>query len=220
MFRKVLICVFAVVALLTQQVATAQIASQDFDGGAVNLISGYDPANNIFVPDFPFTMFGVFETDQFSASMRAPFALTDDSVEDVSGGGDFEPFPGDFEGTFGMARAGDDAFFTAVAAGDFNMDFTLDDFIASWTFNVSSAGGEPLTLSIDMGQMSNDSFDGVPAGDFPNFVVFDYSFDGAPFQEAMVLEPVELVGHPSGFQWRDMDLIVDGVPQNAGNRLQ
>lgn len=193
----------ATIAMLsTHQSMDAQIACEDFDGGAVNLTNGFDPANNIFESSFPFTMFGIFETDDFSASARASFALTDDSVADVSGGGDFDPFPGDLEGIFGMARVGNDAFFAAVAAGDFNMNFTLDDFIVRWTFDVSSAGTEPLTLSIDMGQMSNGSFDGVNED---NFVTLEYSYDGAPFQEAMALAPVELVDHPSGFLYRAMD---------------
>lgn len=197
MFRPIEFCVIAALAvLLTNPATEAQIASEDFDGGAVNLISGFDPANNVYGP-LP-TMYGIFELNDFTATMQGSFSLVDDSVADVSGGG---VFPNDFEGIYGMNRAGDDAFFCAVSTGDVA-------FPVSWVFDVSSAAGEPLTLSIDMGQMSNDGFGGV----FPsNFVTFEYSFDGGAFNEAMALLPVELVDHPSGFQWRNMD---DG--DNAG----
>ena len=195
MFRKIQFCTIAVVALLvTNQTAKAQIASEDFDGGAVNLISGFDPDDLIYL--LP-SMFGVFELDDFDMVNQASFALVDDSVADVSGAG---VFPNDFEGIYGMARARDDAFFCAVSAGDGLFD--LSDLITSWEFDVSSANGEPLTLSIDMGQMSNDSFDGVPAD---NFVLLEYRFDGGTFQEAIAMAAIELVGQPTGFTYRPMD---------------
>ena len=195
MFRKIQFCTIAVAALLSASLsANAQIASEDFDGGDVNLLNGFNPNDEIYI--LP-SMFGVFELDEFDMVNQASFALVDDSVADVSGGG---AFPNDFEGIYGMARAGDDAFFCAVSAGDGLFD--LNDLITSWEFDVSSANGEPLTLSIDMGQMSNDSFGGVPAD---NFVLLEYRFDGGTFQEAIAMGAIELVGEPTGFNWRPMD---------------
>ena len=204
MFRKIVFCMIAVIALFAQQAANAQIASEDFDGGDVNLISGFNPADEIYnIPNNSST-FGVFTLSGLRTMGGAPFALVDDSVADVSGSG---VFPDDFEGIYGAARDPDDGFFCIVSVGDtFFPD--INDRTTSWTFDVSTAAGEPLNLSIDMGSMSNDGGDGQDVG---NFVNIEYRFDGGTFQEAMSLAPVELVGHPSGFMWRDMD---DG--DNAG----
>lgn len=185
-------------SLPVQQVdAQTVIAREDFDGGALNLISGFNPAiQNITI--LPFTRFGVFQLDEFSGANPAPFALVDDSVVDISNGGDSAPFPEDLEGIFGQNRDQTDSFFAVVSASSFSIDPSL--LVGTWNFDVSSAQSD-LQLRIDMGQMSNDSFDGVPSG---NMVLFEYRFDGiGPFLPAFTLVAAELVG--TGFSYRPMD---------------
>ena len=177
------------------------VASEDFDGGDFNLVSGFNPATqNITI--VPFTRFGVFSLGEFNAGNQAPFALTDDSVSDVSGGG---AFPGDSEGIFGQNRDEDDHFFAVVSASSFNID--PNDLVGSWTFDTSSASNSPLQLKVDMGQMSNDNFNGVPA---TNTILFEYRFNGSgAYVPAFSLAATELVG--SGFSFRLFDAGTESI---------
>ena len=204
-----------------QAQTTTVVAAEDFDGGDINLLSGFDPAtqniNVIGMP--PFTTFGVFATGDFNGSLSANFALTDDSVADVSSGGANPPFGGDSEGIFGSNRDTADSFFAAASADSFDFDPSL--LMGSWTFDISSATGD-LILSVDMGQLSNDNFDGISGAAGDNFVAFEYSIDGGPFAEGITVAAADLVS--AGFVYRafdngneaevdgfDMDLIHNGT---------
>lgn len=199
------ILVSAVLAMALIPAATlfgqTVVASEDFDGGAVNLINGFDPGTqNITI--IPFTRFGVFSMGEFNAGNQAPFALADDSVSNVSGGG---AFPGDSEGIFGQNRNVDDHFFAVVSASSFNID--PEDLVGSWTFDTSSAATSPLQLKIDMGQLSNDNFDGVPP---ENTILFEYRFNGVGgFVPAFSLAATELVD--SGFSYRLFDAGTESI---------
>ena len=188
---------FAILGLLTMiltpSITQAQtvVASEDFDGGAVNLIEGFD--DSLAMTDLAtnpgFTAFGVFNINDFG---YVPFNLADDSMFPVSG----SVFEFDFEGVVGGMKT--DNFFTCTGYSCFpDEDFT--PCTGTWIFDVSSAT-DTMTLSIDMGQLANDDFDGVP---FFASILMEYSIDGGPFQTAFDLLPVELVG--SGFTYRPMD---------------
>ncbi|MEM9411304.1 MAG: hypothetical protein AAGA30_09340, partial [Planctomycetota bacterium] len=174
----------------SQAMSQTVVAGEDFDGGDVNLISGFNATQNVQVP--PFRLFGIWQTSDFGgANPTAPFTLTDDTVGDVSGAGSFEF---DFEGIFGMAKDPNDTFFAVCSFDEF---FEANESVrtGTWTFDVSSAS-DTLTLSIDMGQLSTDSFDGV---NINNSVNFEYRFNGTgAFQTAFSLEAFELVG--TGFE--------------------
>ena len=178
------------------------IASEDFDGGAVNLIEGFDSSLEFYDSiSYPHTLFGVFEQGEYSLSgVMGPFSLVDESVFGECSNGEAKPFKADCEGIFGSGRDDGDAYFTACSYDSF---LELNDAFrtATWLFDVSSAvKNRNLSLSIDMGQMSNDEFDGVV--DF-SVVSIQYSFDGGPYFEAMTLGTIELVG--TGFQYRGFD---------------
>ncbi len=188
-------CAVAMTLALFSSHSKAQtvIAMEDFDGGDVNLVTPFDTNLNFADISMPFRLFG---THSFNDIDFAPFSLADDSVIDLSQSG--KPFPGDFEGIFGMGKDMDDTFFAACSYDCF-FDANEANRTGTWEFDVSSAT-EDMTLCIDMGQLSDDRFDGVPAG---NFVMIEYRFDGGAFQEAFTMGTTELVG--SGFEYREMD---------------
>ena len=173
--------------------AQVVIGSEDFDGGEVNLVSGFDPIFNVTI--LPHTRYGVFKNDDWSAGNCAPFSLADDSSEDVSTNGDGIPWGKDYEGVVGSARDKQDSYFVLADASDFTIGFVEE----SWVFDVAAAQG-PITLQIDMGQQCNDAFDGVSS---LNFVEFEYRFDNQPFSTAFSVSATELVGR--GFNYRAMD---------------
>ncbi len=204
-----------VLACVCRHADADTVASQDFDGGAVNLISGFDPATDNQDGgggDF----FGVGDLATWPQGFDpdgpgVPFSLADDSVIDVAGGTRTaeNAFPGDTEGTFGQERDVDDAFF---AISD-TRDFTTDDVppSASWTFDIS--GFTELELSVDLGAQANDSFDGFnPA----TLITFAAQIDGGATQTALSIAPNPDVGD---YVYRAMD---DGVvpPFGANGPLQ
>ncbi len=191
------------------------VASEDFDGGAVNVISGYDAAS--FLDGGGGDFFGVGSIaawPQGSAGQAAnggldgpgaPFGVADDTLTDVSGGTfDFlNSFPTDSEGVYGQEVNVDNTFFaisdTLGLEGD---GFASGDFTASWTFDVS--GFTDLRLSIDMGQQSDaDSFGGI---DPDSFINFDVSFDGGAAANAIsVMGDATANADPDFFEFRPMD---------------
>ena len=222
-----LVLPLAFLAALPSAAVNAQtvVAAEDFDGGDINLITPFDTNLNFESVIELFRRFGVFNINDFQTGLPAPFALIDDSMFDVSGNGQFT---NDFEGVFGIAKDPMDSFFCACSYSEFNEpDASLRT--GTWVFDVSSTSDD-LTLSIDWGQISDDRFDGVPAG---NTVMVEYRFDNQPFAEAMSLGAFELV--ETGFMYRDMDAgnnatidffgdspnddFPDGPPATAGTHL-
>ena len=194
---------FAAVALLLSPcvlVSSANgqaiVAAEDFDGGAVNLIFGFNQGSNL--TELPHRRFGIFDNDAWSIGNCAPFTFSDDSVADVSTGGEMKPYPADCEGIMGVDRDPNDGFFLIADASSFAFD-PIFDLTVNWVFDVSSTN-EDLTFEIDMGQLSNDKFDGVP--NF-NFILFEYRFDNGNFNTLFEVQPFELVG--SNFSYRPMD---------------
>ena len=199
MIRKYTFSLLALTGLLLLPAVShgqTVVAAEDFDGGDVNMTSGFDTSLNFADPAIPFRLFGVHDLPTLTF---APRTLTDDTVEDVSQSGDpvGTPFEGDFVGIYGINK--DDAFF-AVSSYDEFFAGNAAALTGNWTFDISSAGLEQVTLSIDMGQLAPDDFDGVAGF---NNVIFEYSIDGGAFQPAFTLEPIEMVG--TGFEYRPMD---------------
>ncbi len=189
--------------LPTQSSGQVTIAGEDFDGGAVNLISGYDPATENLdggggdwfgvsnIQDWP-------QVDDMGMPLGVPFALIDESAT---------VFPADVV-----------AVWSDVTSDRTNNFFGISDtrewndpamgggpLVASWVFDISA--GSNLQLSVDMGQQANgDSFGGFDAG----YVEFEYSIDGGPFVQAIRCEAFDSTG--SGFTYRLNDI---GVLTNA-----
>ena len=181
--------------------AQTVVASQDFDGGATNFTSGFDPSTDN-QDGGPGNFWGAGSMAAWPQGLPAdggpgvPFAVCDDSVEDVSGQGFGSPFPGDVEGVFGLDADPTNAFF---CISDTDQIGDGSAITASWTFDISSSSG-PLQLCIDMGQQSNgDSFGGFDAG----FILFEYSVDGGAFETAFSCDPFDSLG--SGFEYRGND---------------
>ena len=173
----------------------AVVAREDFDGGAVNLISGFDPSTDN-LDGGGGDWFGVGNLGAWPQGTPpgVPFSLTDDSVADVAGNGTGSPFPTDTEGVFGQNRSKTDDFFGISDTRDFE---AAGQPSASWTFDIS--GFSDLELSIDLGAQANDSFDGFPTSALIDFI---YQIDGGPTEVAFVLIPT---GTPDGFSYRAMD---------------
>ncbi len=210
-------CVLAMVAAAPAQ-GSQLVASQDFDGGAVNLISGFNPAiDNI--DGGPGDFFGVSALGdagvtatwaQGQPSPGAPFSIADDSVIDVSGGSRTteNAFASDAEGIFGQARDVTDAFFALSDADDGDNDFVGAS--ASWTFDIS--GFTDLALRIDMGQQSDGtSFSGITN----TSITFTVQIDGGAEQVAFQLTSVD--ASTSGFTFRAMD---SGTVPTVANVLE
>lgn len=186
------------------------IALEDFDGGDINLTSGFNPGtDNIDGGGGDF--YGVGNLGAWPQGTGVPFSLADDSVIDVSGGtrDAANSFAGDVEGIYGQAADVDNDFF---AISDVQDEVAAGPLVSSWTFDISSATSPVLQLSIDMGQQSDgDSFDGITTAD----LVFDYSLDGGTFATAFALAPVD--ASMSGFSFRAMD---GGAVPVVANALQ
>jgi len=182
-------------SLFAGHVTAAIVAQEDFDGGAVNLISGFDPSTDN-LDGGPGDWFGVGNLGAWPQGTPpgVPFSLTDDSVADVAGNGTGTPFPTDTEGVFGQNRSKTDAFFGISDTRDFE---TAGQPSASWTFDISGFSG--LELSVDMGAQANDQFDGFPTSALINF---SFQIDGGPTEVAFVIIPT---GTPDGFSYRAMD---------------
>jgi len=173
----------------TPPVTRGVIAAQNFDGGAINLIFGFDPATEN-LDGGPGDFFGVADLETWPQSAGVPFQIADDTLFNVSGGG---IDPSDTEGIFGLNANRQNDFFAIVDTRDFGLAA-----VATWTFDV--AGFEDLTLSIDMGSVADSSFGGYSDS---TSITFDVSIDGGPSQRAFSLAPVDAV--PGGFVPETMD---------------
>jgi hypothetical protein len=145
--------------LATPVAQAAIIASEDFDGGAVGLLSFSQSLDDTILGAGD--MFGVRDRSTIVNGNGLPFAISDDSVVAAAGN---SVFPPDEQGIVGQNKA--DKFFGVV-------DLTNDDnpsgmASAVWNFDISGATG--LSLSIDVGAM----------GDFESSDAyrFSYSIDG------------------------------------------
>ena len=189
---------------VSQAAAQTVIASEDFDGGAVNLISGFDPmTDNLDGGGGDFYGVGNIDTwpqeDDMGNPLGVPFSAIDESGT---------VFVDDIEGIWSDLTSDRNNNFFCISdtrewTDDVNGDPTLP-LVNSWTFDISSASGGPLQLCIDMGQMS-DGFFGFSEGE----IHFEYSIDGAPFETAILCQTFDSTG--TGFEYRNMDLGTDSV---------
>lgn len=181
------------------------IASEDFDGGAIGLLSSSVPA----LDGGPGDYFGVGDLATWPQGFPpgVPFSLTDDSLIDIAGGTRTtgNAFSADNEGIFGQARGVNDAFFAISDSDEFGAGQT-----ASWSFDIS--GATQLGLSIDLGGISSDSFGGFGAGTFINFEV---SIDGGT--SVLALSINQVAAGTGGFITRLMDL---GTASGGGALLE
>ena len=187
-------------SILGTQTSTAQtiIASENFDGGATNLVSSDVPTIDGGGGD----TFAVGATTAWPTTGGTPFSIADNSVGDV---GDTTAFAGDTEGIFGQ-NSNFDNMFLGVSDND------EDEFVgaaATWVFDISSAGTEPLTFSIDMGSMEGGGFG---YSDDTSFL-FTASIDGSAEQTLFAVTP-DATG--AGFAYRALD---DGNIISATNTL-
>lgn len=155
------ICLGLVLAMVSLPASAAIIASEDFDGGATNLIgSTQSPGDFTGAGD----MFGVRSRSTLVGGIGLPFAISDDSVVAAAGN---VVFPTDSQGIVGQNKS--DAFFGVVDLT--NPQNTGGTGFASWTFDISGAGD--LVISVDVGAM----------GDFEagsDAFTFSVSIDGGP----------------------------------------
>jgi len=194
---KKLLTLAVSLALVPNMVQAQQIvALDDLDGNAVNLISSSVPALDGGGGDF----FGAGSIAAWPQTGGVPFGLVDDTVTGISGA----PFADDNEAVYGQAADFTNVFFALSDSDEFGVDQT-----ASWTFNVD--GFEDLELSVDIGGVSSDSFDGYS---LDTEFVMTVSIDGAPAQNAIVLTAVD---NTFGFLTRPMD---DGDPSGGGRLLE
>ncbi len=188
--------------------AQTTIAKQDFDGGQLNLVSGFNPTNDN-LDGGPGDYFGVGNILNWPQGFGpgVPFGLADDTVTSVSNPAN-PPFPADREGIFGLASDPNNDFF---AISD-TREWTASQLVAAWTFNVAGGAGNDLLLKLDLGQQSDGaSFGGITAGS----VLVEYSFDGGNFQTAMICQPASATS--SGFLYRAMD---DGSLPTTASAMQ
>lgn len=177
------------------------IAGDDFDGGALNLVSGFNPATDNLdggAGDF----FGAGSRNAWPQGFPTPgvpFSLMDDSAANVSGGG---AFAGDNEGIFGQNSDLNNVFFGLSDSDEFGGGQT-----ATWTFNI--AGASNLQLSIDMGGISSADFGGYSLADTD--LKFTVQIDGGAVQTAFDLDAVN-----AAFTTRPMD---GGGPSGGGALL-
>lgn len=199
---KRLLSVAALIAAMpfAVQAGVAPIAGEDFDGGALNLNSSVVPALDGGAGDY----FGVGSRNGWPQGFPpgVPFSLGDDTVISYSDPAGV-PFPDDDEGIFGENSDLDNDYFALVDSDEF-----LDAQTASWEFDIT--GYEELELCIDMGGISNASFDGYS---LDSDMVFSVSIDAGPAQIAF---DVDAVDNP-GFVTRPMD---DGDPSGGGRLLE
>lgn len=181
-------------ALCVLEGSAATVAMQDFDGGAINLISGFDPSTqNLDGGSGDF--FGVGNVGAWPQGYPPgmPFSLADDSVVSVSNLAN-PPFPTDNEGLMGQNRAPADNFFAISDTRDFEANGQPS---ASWTFNIGGFSG--LFLSIDMGAQASEASGGFPTS---SSITFTYQIDGGPVRTAFAVEDNSNV---EGIVYRAMD---------------
>jgi hypothetical protein len=195
----------AVLALTAGSVSADVIAFEDFDGGAVNLsgttnVENYDAAyaGDVFNRVSPFYLGGT----------GMPFDVADDTVADVSGGGQF---PTD---TLGLAGQMTTAFF---ALNDMDGSGLPGYTFANWQFDISSAielDGIEMDIAA-LGDFEASSSDGflvevqIDAGGFME--IFRGECDEAAFK---TYRPFD-----NGFIFEDDDplaLYIDGAASPVG----
>lgn len=186
--------IIAAVLLSCGRVEALVVGMEDFDGGTVNLISGFNPAvdnRDGGAGDF----FGVGSRAAWPQGFPPgiPFSIADDSVVSVSDPAN-APFPTDNEGLFGQNRAPNDKLFVISDTRDFE---AAGQPTASWTFNIGNV--PKLNLYIDMGAQASESSGGFPTS---ALVTFDYQIDGGPLTNAFTIAPRSDVG---SFTYRAMD---------------
>lgn len=196
---KRVLSIVSVLLLATSVVAQADlVGKEDFDGGAVNLVTSTVPA----LDGGPGDWFGPGSRNawpQGFPSPGVPFSIGDDSVFGYSSDA---PFAGDTEGIFGENSDLDNVYFGLSDSDEFGVDQT-----ASWTFDVT--GAFDLSVSVDFGGISNNSFDGYALdSDF----VLTASIDGGTPQVVFDLDAID---NP-GFITRPMD---DGAASGGGRVL-
>ncbi|ESA36976.1 endonuclease exonuclease phosphatase [Leptolyngbya sp. Heron Island J] len=182
----------------------AKIAFEDFDGGAINLISTADVLDYDSGGGTGGDVFGQVD----GSSIGMPFDVADDTVADVSGGGTGSPFPND---SLGLAGQNTTAFFAlndADAVGINN---------ATWTFDISSATSID-NIAIDLaaiGDFEASSSDGfkiearIDSGEFQT--IFLARTDESAFKDYRPLD--------GGAVFADDDplaLFIDGATTSTG----
>lgn len=165
--------------------ANAQtVASEDFDGGATNLLSSVVPTEDGGGGD----TFAVGATAAWPTTGGSPFSLTDNSVGDV---GDSTFFAGDNEGVYGVNSNFNNNFIGISDSDEFG------DVVATWDFDISSAS-DPLFFSIDAGSMEGSAF----AYSTDTILRFEASIDGGSTQTVF-----DIIADASGdgYAFRPMD---------------
>lgn len=193
--------------------AQTLVAAEDFDGGALNLLGGFNPAtDNLDGGGGDWYGVGnITAWPQGFPTPGVPFSLVDDSFESVSVPGG-SAFPADLEGIFGSEADFDNDFFGISDTRKWTGNSGETPLVAEWTFDLSSAPAGLLQLRLDLGQQSDgNSFGGITAG----YLLVEYSLDGGAFSEAFRCDPVDSTG--SGFAYRPMD---DGDLPLTANALE
>jgi hypothetical protein len=185
-FRHTL-AVALIAGLATTTHAQSLIASENFDGGALNLISSSVPALDGGGGD----THAVGALQAWPTTGGSPFSFADNSVGDV---GDTTAFPGDTEGIFGTAASTTNNFLGICDIREFG------PVVSTWSFNISSATG-PLVLQVGMGAQEGSTF----SYGLDTLFTFEVSIDAGPFQSVMVVAPDAAA---DGYNYRPMD---DGV---------
>jgi len=177
--------------------SAAVVASEDFDGGAVNLISSSVTNLDGGGGDW----FGVGNWGAWPQATGVPFSLADDSVVGVSGGG---VFPADDECVFGQNKSPNDNWFGLADT----REWTPEQLTASWKFNIHGYTG--LFFDVDFGGISNASFGGFNLVDTK--IVFTAQIDGGAEVQLMEITAVDLAS-TGGFVTRLNDA---GAPTGGG----
>jgi hypothetical protein len=193
--RNAMVCL---VTLLTLSAALNAdvVAREDFDGGALNLISSNVPILDGGGGDF----FGIGSRNGWPQSTGVPFSLGDDSVVDYSGGG---VYAGDTEGIWGENSDFDNVWFGVSDTREWGTTETT----ATWTFDITNA--TQLELAMDFGGISNADFDGYS---LDTSVTVTAQIDGGAVQNLFVLTAID---NP-GFSTRPMDV---GTTSGGGRLL-
>ncbi len=156
----------------------AVVAREDFDGGAIGLISSNVPTIDGGGGD----THAVGSTSGWPTTGGTPFSLVDTSVGPV---GDSMFFVGDTEGVFGVNSNFSNQFLGISDTRPDSAGFGIDPtpVISTWSFNIS--GATDLSLSIGMGSMESSTFTYDPTTQF----LFTYSIDGGPVVTAFNVTP-------------------------------
>jgi hypothetical protein len=200
--KKSLLTWTLALALVPAATQAAIIAQEDFDGGAVGLVSSTVPALDGGSGDY----FGVGSRNgwpQGFPTPGVPFSLADDTVVGYSNGG--AAFPADNEGIFGQNSDFDNDYF---AISD-TREWTAPQLTASWTFDISES--VDLALLVDLGGISSPSSGGYT---LDTDIQFTGSIDGGA---SFLLFDVDAVDNTFAYLTRPMDV---GTPSGGGRLLQ